>query len=154
MAIRSSSRAISPTQIESFSKSPTAYLMNKWVMKRYTTDLLQGGEEAIAGTVENVDGKHIHSALQESFDFLKTIKNPSASQVKEHLNKAFTLAEKHLDTAGLPVGEHKSFLKSIISEYGGNALRARSTGSAAIDMMPEMPILMPLDFSVLSLIHI
>src|SRR5210317_1636077 len=114
VAIRSSSRVRSPTEIEKYSKSPTAYLMDKWVMKRYTTDLLQGGEESIVGTIENVDGKHIHNALQESFDFLKTIKNPSSSQIKEHLGKAFKLAEKHLDTAGLPVGEHKSFLKSII----------------------------------------
>ena len=148
MALKRSGLVRSPTELEKSYKNPMAYVMDKWVMQRYQTDLLQGGAEGILGTVENVDGKHVHKALEESFDFLKTIKNPSSKEIKNHLHHAFKLAEKYLDAQGLPVSEHRSFLKSIIDEHGGEALNKRSLGVGSIDIMPEMPVYMPLDMSI------
>lgn len=117
-------------------------------MKKYDTDILQGGRESIVGTVENVDGKHIHKALEDSFDFLKTIKNPSSNEIQNHLHHAFKVAEKYLDTQGIGISEHRNYLKSVISEYGGEALSRRSTGRGMVDIIPEMPVYMPLDFSI------
>lgn len=148
MALKNSRRVISPTRIEDIKQSELSYLMNRFIMKRYQTDLLRGGTESVVGTVENLDGKHIHKALQDSFDFLKTVKNPSSKEINNHLHHAFKLAEKSLQTSGVSVSEHRNFMKSVIDEYGGMALSKRSLGAGSLDIMPEMPVLMPVEMSI------
>jgi hypothetical protein len=133
--------------MEKFSKSPVSYLMDKWVLKSYHNDVIRGGTESIAGTVENVDGKHIHTALEDAFNFLKKGTQPGSDHVKKMLNEAFAMAEKTLETRGVAVSEHKSFLKSVIDIHGSDYLRKLSkvgvdglkTSDGTISLMTEMP---------------